>query len=64
MWHVDCMSLNACLAVVLLYLTCVLTPSGRGIAAGRPSVGPSSGGGAGCSHVSQGIVGGISCLVL
>ena len=43
--------LVSCLAVVLLYLDCVLTPSGRGLVAGRPDVGPSTGGGAGCSRV-------------
>ena len=43
-----CACLYACLVVVLLYLVCILTPSGRGIAAGRLEVGPSSGGGAGC----------------
>ena len=40
--------LYACLVVVMLYLVCILTPSGRDIAVGRPGVGPSSGGGAGC----------------
>ena len=44
----DCIGLYACLVVVLLCLACILTPSGRGIAAGRQDVGPNSGGGAGC----------------
>ena len=43
-----CIGLYACLVVVLLCLACILTPSGRGIAIGRPGVGPISGGGAGC----------------
>ena len=39
------------LVAVLLCLDCILTPSRRGIVAGRPDVGPSTGGGAGCSRV-------------
>ena len=38
-------------SALLLCITCVLTPSGRGIAAGRLEAGPSTGGGAGCSRV-------------
>ena len=49
-WLIDCglfdfFGFYTCLAVVLLCLICVLTPSGRGIAAGRPGAGPSYGGG-------------------
>ena len=44
----DCVGSYNCLTVVLLYLICVLTPSGQGLAAGRPGAGPRSGGGAGC----------------
>jgi len=43
--------LYSCLVAVLLCLNCVLTPSGRGLVVGRPDVGPSTGGGAGCGRV-------------
>ena len=45
---IDCVCLYACLVVVLLYLACVLTPSGRGLVGGSLDIGPSSGGGARC----------------
>ena len=36
---IACACLYACLVAVLLYLVCILTHLGQGLAAGRPDVG-------------------------